>query len=307
MNLDWKSIRALQALSGEYINLKTRNKEPDSDIRNAVNSMATQKSLRFNALDEETQQIVKGLLDLRSSITEELKAQRLALVEVLNRQETVVKPEANQVTSIVVNVYDNGLNLDHAIEGVAYEACQLVQEEETRVRRATSTTILESLRFSMISQRMEDVTEAHDETFEWIFNHPSEDPKGRKWDDFVQWLETGNGIYWINGKAGSGKSTLLKLVCQHPQTQRHLAIWKGDLALHVASFFFWSSGTSLQKSQQGLLRSLLFDILCKVPGLIPILFPSQWAEQYLQELDQPIKTAVRSPKLLTSALDKSSY
>jgi len=201
-------------------------------------------------------------------------------------------------TRIVVNVYNNGNGVENSTKDIAYEACQVVQIEEAKIRRSIAATILESLRFSMIKQRMEEVLEAHHETFQWIFQHPSEDPEGRDWDDFVQWLETGEGLYWINGKAGSGKSTLLKMVCHHPRTASHLAVWKGDLDLYMAHFFFWSSGTNLQKSQLGLLRSLLYDILLKVPQLIPVLFPAQWGELYLQGLEQPVTDQVSTACLL---------
>lgn len=258
----------------------------DNENRNAINSMAAQQSQRFNALDQETQQIVKGLVDLKSSVAEELQAQSLALTQLLTRQEAVAHSRTDVNTRIVVNVYNHGNGVDNSTKDVAYDACQVIQTEEAKIRKSIAATILGSLRFSMIKQRVAEVTEAHHETFKWIFQHPSEDPEGRDWDDFVQWLETGEGLYWINGKAGSGKSTLLKMVCQSPRTINHLTVWKGDLDLYMAHFF-WNSGTNLQKSQVGLLRSLLYDILSKVPQLIPVLFPFQWGELYLQELEQP--------------------
>lgn len=39
-------------------------------------------------------------------------------------------------------------------------------------------------------QRFGEVTEAHHDNFQWIFQHPQEDIQGRQWDDFVEWLET---------------------------------------------------------------------------------------------------------------------
>lgn len=39
-----------------------------------------------------------------------------------------------------------------------------------------------------------------------------------RWNDFVAWLEEGDGLYWIAGKAGSGKSTLMKYIASHPST-----------------------------------------------------------------------------------------
>lgn len=268
--------------------------EFDKHTRNSVTVMAAHQSLRFNTLDQETQQIVEGLVDLRSFVAEELKTQTIALTQLLNRQEAVIRSQTDVNTRIVVNVYGKISSHGEPTEEAPYEACKAIQMEEAKLRRSVASSILRSLRFSMKTQRFDDVNDAHHETFNWIFQHPKDDPEGREWDDFVQWLEDGGGVYWINGKAGSGKSTLLKRICLHPRTKYHLNVWKGDLDLHIASFFFWSSGTSLQKSQMGLLRSLLYDILSKVPQLIPVLFPSQWGELYLQKLALPEQDPVGS-------------
>ncbi len=40
----------------------------------------------------------------------------------------------------------------------------------------------------------------------------------------------------------------------------------------TASFFSWKSGTKLQRSMEGLLRSLLHQVLKRCPQLIPFLF-----------------------------------
>jgi hypothetical protein len=37
----------------------------------------------------------------------------------------------------------------------------------------------------------------------------------------------------------------------------------------IAQFYFWNAGDTLQKSQEGLLRSVIFEILSQCPYLIP--------------------------------------
>lgn len=96
------------------------------------------------------------------------------------------------------------------------------------------------------------------------------------WDDLKKWLREGNGIYWLSGKAGSGKSTLMKYIDQDPRTMEFLEEWASPMPLARASFYFWNPGTSMQKSQLGLLRSLLYEILLKRPSLIPKVLPSHW-------------------------------
>ncbi|KAI1266984.1 hypothetical protein F5Y18DRAFT_444738 [Xylariaceae sp. FL1019] len=108
-------------------------------------------------------------------------------------------------------------------------------------------------------------------TFEWVYRPPKDE--GPLWSDLNKWLEEGDGCYWISGKAASGKSTLMKFIYTHPKFSNHLHRWAGNLPLITASFFFWFLGTSLQKSQVGLLRALLFEILSGRPELIPTVMP----------------------------------
>lgn len=72
----------------------------------------------------------------------------------------------------------------------------------------------------------------------------------------------------------------MKYIYDDPRTQHLLKIWASSVPLCVGSFFFWNSGTWEQKSQQGLLRALLFQVLNENPDLIPIVFPLTWSRTY---------------------------
>jgi hypothetical protein len=61
----------------------------------------------------------------------------------------------------------------------------------------------------------------------------------------------------------------MKYVCDHSTTREALQSWAGSQKLITASYFFWNSGLPMQKSQIGLLRSLLYQILLECPSLIP--------------------------------------
>ncbi|CZR53588.1 uncharacterized protein PAC_03468 [Phialocephala subalpina] len=269
--------------------------------RNAVTMMASQQSTRFNSLDLETKRIITSLTELKSSMEGDLKIQRLALSQLLNRQEAVILLADN--TRTVINLNNNSSSLNPESRATVERICDDLKSREGRLRQSISSDILESLRFPLMAQRFDDVMEAHNDTFRWIFQHPHEDIEGRQWDDFVDWLETGKGLYWINGKAGSGKSTLLKLISHSPLMAQHLSTWKQTFDLYTAGFFFWSSGTKLQQSQEGMLRSLLYDILFKVTQLIPLLFPTEWAEFYLQKMRLPSSTSKLIPMRLCLFID----
>lgn len=63
----------------------------------------------------------------------------------------------------------------------------------------------------------------------------------------------------------------MKFVSEAAQTRGALKSWASPLKLEIASHYFWIAGTKIQKSQQGLLRSLLFQILRSSPSLIDII------------------------------------
>lgn len=130
--------------------------------------------------------------------------------------------------------------------------------------------------FPEIKARQEEIAEAHKSTFHWIFDDGN---KGiHRWDNFVQWLERGHGIYWISGKAGSGKSTLMNYICEDSRTINSLNVWSGTTEILFPTFFFWNPGSAMQKSSVGLLRSLVYQILETFPHLIPMLAGSGKSE-----------------------------
>lgn len=144
------------------------------------------------------------------------------------------------------------------------------------LKRKVELTMLESLRFDTMHHRHESITEAHQRTFEWIFQDP--DWRVEPWSNFREWLETGTGIYWINGKAGSGKSTLMRFILE-AQTAVYLKRWTEHDVL-CPGFFFWSSGSPEQRSQLGSLRSILHDVLEKHTSLMPVVFPGEWEKAF---------------------------
>lgn len=168
--------------------------------------------------------------------------------------------------------------------GAQEPAMTKIDEKENSVRK----WILDTLGFAAMQNRQEEVSEAYHTTFEWMFEEPEKETKPLPWTNFVEWLRHGNGIYWVNGKAGSGKSTLMKYIYNDTRTSQILSQWSGAMPVLVATFFFWNSGTREQRSQIGLLRSLLFQIMHHRPALIHVLFP----EEHAMLRDQPL-SAVR--------------
>jgi hypothetical protein len=137
--------------------------------------------------------------------------------------------------------------------------------------------ILRSLSFRSMEDRQAKIAQAHSTTFGWVFKShmlPSND--ARSHIALEKWLRSEEGTFWVSGKAGSGKSTLMKWLYNEPRTLAELQKWAKGAELVTASFYFWNSGTDMQKSQQGLLQSLLYELLSKCAQLIPVLCPSRW-------------------------------
>ena len=143
--------------------------------------------------------------------------------------------------------------------------------EFTRAAKTTQDDLdlLKRLYFSSMYTRHRKIEAAHDATFRWVFQDVVPGPPRRR-IKFREWLQTQNGVFWIKGKPGSGKSTLMKFLCSTGNTRHHLEKWAQGERLIIGKFFFWNAGTDLQKSHQGLLRSLIFEILRKCTGLIPL-------------------------------------
>ncbi|KAK8855235.1 nacht nucleoside triphosphatase [Apiospora arundinis] len=139
-------------------------------------------------------------------------------------------------------------------------------------------SIVESLHYDTLHVRHDSIPEAHIKTFHWILERRARNKRGVVYprSTFLTWLTKGDGLYWISGKPGSGKSTLMKFIAGHAKTQDTLGKWAGSAECTIAAYYFWSAGTSLQKTIEGLLRSLLFDIFTQKPQLMQIAVPDLW-------------------------------
>jgi DNA replication protein DnaC len=134
--------------------------------------------------------------------------------------------------------------------------------------------IEELLQHEKQNDRFDDIVTAHQATFRWALQEQNSTTES--WPNLHKWLQRGSGIYWISGKAGSGKSTLMKFLHQDKLLQASLTEWAGDSKLVMVHFYFWNTGSDLQKSQEGLLRGLLHQVLDQEPSLGPELFQEQF-------------------------------
>ncbi|KAL8871949.1 MAG: hypothetical protein Q9198_007304 [Flavoplaca austrocitrina] len=162
--------------------------------------------------------------------------------------------------------------------------------------------IIHSLSYDSIDARQEQVDRQFDgikNSYDWIFDEPRKDRVDDTplWDDFARWLKSGHGLYWINGKAGSGKSTLMNHICTHTRRLELLREWCTTPQLLTPAFFFWNSGNHFQKSIDGLLRSLLHQMLTQYRDLLRCL-----GNEPSDEFEGPINTVI---KMITDLADQT--
>jgi len=110
-----------------------------------------------------------------------------------------------------------------------------------------------------MNERVGEITTAHTHTFDWVFTNPK--------TGFLDWLHSSKSLFWIRGKPGSGKSTLIKYLLKDSRTREALSK-QGRPILSTPAFFFHARGVETEKSFDGLLRSIIFQLLLDIPRLV---------------------------------------
>ena len=83
----------------------------------------------------------------------------------------------------------------------------------------------------------------------------------------MEWLSNDEVLYWIYGKPGSGKSTLVNHLIDRDRTKVKLqeSSHMNWIVLHF--FFDFRGGKGVTNSFEGLLRSLLYQLIGKIPQI----------------------------------------
>ncbi|OAL22982.1 hypothetical protein AYO22_06890 [Fonsecaea multimorphosa] len=277
---NWKSDRI------EELKRKLDNYARALDSTNLVHlsqnlgTLASQQTDVLTKLDDWQQKIYAGINDGNTSI------------------KSLIKTAAEEVkahTSLEHNV--TRLHIDRKLDDFA----------DNRQIQAKYESFMENLYFQELNHRQDTIADAHAETFEWIFDSTSHIE--RPWNDFLAWTQDDDPLYWVLGKAGSGKSTLMNFLVQDARTRTAFERKFTDVRPLIITFFFWEAGVDLQKTELGLLRSIIWQILNKMDAATSIQIwsnllqkmsppmPTVWALKQLRPILQSLVQAVRKPDL----------
>jgi hypothetical protein len=167
-------------------------------------------------------------------------------------------------------------------------------------KRATSGKLrrefLEALRFDAADSRMASIGPAYAETCSWIV----EAPEYLRWRD-ESCLPEHHGVLWNKGNPGSGKSTLMRYALSI--TQRGNCKEKEI----IVSFFFNARGKeALERSAEGMYRSLLCQTLERLPHLNPSrthVAQDAWPIELLENLFRETVLSLETDKRIVCYID----
>ncbi|KAB2099581.1 hypothetical protein AG0111_0g12197 [Alternaria gaisen] len=237
------------------------NAKTIQDIQSRLQTMRDELQFRIlvsirddqlQGLDEDSRKAIQSILESNKELSMKMTSQTERILDRQNFDSALASLRHNEVLHAITN----RTLQQYSIQDVTRE-------------------IKDRLHFTRKDDRYDDITAAHQNTFNWALEGCT---KGiSSWSSLPDWLRADGGVYWISGKAGSGKSTLMKYLYQDPRFMEALRFWAGEDRLIVADFYFWNPGAEIQKSLEGLFRSLLWQVLDQNASLASTLF----AEQYL--------------------------
>jgi hypothetical protein len=178
-------------------------------------------------------------------------------------------------TAIELGLRDLGLAQDAAKDEIVKHLLQNRKMLEEEGNRRKTMTIVDSLKYPQMNDREWQVHAADDSILGDLFIG-EESKRHPQILSLLEFLRAGSGLFWIQGKPASGKSTLMKYLLSRshgPDKLWNSADPKGAI---IASHFCWVAGSTTQRSQQGLLQSLLHQVLQADLALVPTACPSQW-------------------------------
>ncbi|KAF5565551.1 Pfs NB-ARC ankyrin-domain-containing protein [Fusarium napiforme] len=208
----------------------------------------------------------KGMMEDVKLLVQNHAAQAATETQVAKLSEAIqeissVEPSLAEEEAVTQTHYGSGDNVagnkhvgnhnEYSGSGTAYfgSVTQHVNSQP-RTKPSLSDLLLRSLVFDEMNIRPTQIKPEAAGTCRWIFQHKI----------YRKWQSRDRSLLWLKGKPGSGKSTLLRYILDNIITSTS----SKERPL-VLSFFFSGRGTELQKTPDGLYRSLLCQMESQIP------------------------------------------
>ncbi|KAI4189737.1 MAG: hypothetical protein LQ348_003758 [Seirophora lacunosa] len=261
------------------------------DVRQTLGALDTKEEAQGKSLEQQLSRLSSDMNACQLTFADRLRSEFDKHIKASEAQHEVTR---DHVKTHVTTAMQN-LTLSHTKQFSEQKRQQHDQQQHDQ--------FINSLWFRDLNTRMNDVAEAHSETFHWMFEvHAT-----RPWDSFCSWLQADDHLYWINGKPGSGKSTLMKFLTNDSRTRDLLAQWSSGKPPLIVKFYFWLSGSEMQRSFKGFLCSVIYQLVHDDGQLVTKLLcgdlslpskknPEDWSKKELQKtlthildlLDRPL-------------------
>ncbi|KAI0879929.1 uncharacterized protein GGS22DRAFT_176360 [Annulohypoxylon maeteangense] len=161
---------------------------------------------------------------------------------------SIVKSKLRELREDVVRTID-----EIPLISESYDTIEVAPTGRDESESWSAKNLMESLLIPGQDHRFNTIDKNFEHTFEWVFDADR--------SSFPSWLRDGVGFFWIHGKPGSGKSTLMKFIAENNRTWEHIHKFSSGALGISAMFFFHDRGDLLQKSFEGLLRSIIHQII----------------------------------------------
>ncbi|KAM3500983.1 hypothetical protein MY10362_005939 [Beauveria mimosiformis] len=150
---------------------------------------------------------------------------------------------------------------------------ELVQRANSKLLEEENSTetmkdrVLGALYFPEMDKREEDIRQIYGTTYSWALEslaQPGEtasDNSPREPPPFLAWLKSNQTMFW--------------------RLKDALMEWADGKRLVLAGCFFYEQGTAIQKSREGMLRTILHQIFSTQRGLIPVVFSDFFGDDAL--------------------------
>jgi hypothetical protein len=159
-------------------------------------------------------------------------------------------------------------------------------------------TFRRCLGFEQMETRLASIATAHPYTCEWIVDCP----QYKRWRD-PSLMADHHGCLWIKGKPGAGKSTIMKSLLSYAKVAK-----PGG---KVVSFFFNARGSPLERSIEGMYRSLLYQMAIDLPSpltnlrteTVELYGSKEWPLELLKDLCRKAVRYLTNETTLTFFID----